>query len=195
VTGTAEPYHRVVLDANVFFIAPVRDFLLTGAWELRLIEVCWSAAILAEVERNWARVTGTERAAERWQRLASALQRAFPDALVPSVTMPVVSGYPGVSAEDWHVVETALVAQATGIVTFNRRHFPVRSLATLGLQPWSPDGLFLDLYRRDAENVLATLSRQGTYFRRPRSLQGTLIALAPRCPRFVAAIRASSNLG
>ena len=194
MTAIGEAIHRIVIDANLFFLPPVRDFFLTGARESRLIEVRWSEEILAEVERNWTRVTGEDRAVERWLRLSAALERAFPDALVPTAMLPL-AGYPGVDPADWHVVGTAMAAQATGIVTINRRHFPARYLAALGLQVWSPDELCLDLYQHAAERVLVTLVRQSAYLQRPRSLADTLAVLAPQCPRFIVLLRADLNLG
>lgn len=190
-----EPDHRVVLDANLFFHPTVRDILLVRAREARLIEVCWSPAILAEVERNWARVTGAERATERWQRLLSALRPAFPAALVSDTPSPPAAGSPGVPPEDWHVIGTALAARPTGIVTLNRRPFPARTLERLGLRVWSPDTLCLDLYECAGERMVATLISQGARLHRPRSLSDTLAVLASQCPRFVARVRADRRPG
>ena len=184
------PPLRVVIDANVYFVPPVRDFFLNAGWlaGAQLLEIGWSDTLLAEVERNWARVTGTDRSAERWQRFATRFREAFaPGQGEAAGPLP-----PGtrVAPEDQLVVGLALALRARGIVTLNLRHFPPGALAALGLRVWHPDAFCNELFALDPDAVLAILRHQGATLRRPRSLTATLDALSRTCPRFVSEVRA-----
>ena len=183
---------RIVIDANLFFVPPVRDVLLTAGWleGTRLIEVVWSEALLAEVARNWSRVTGPERAEERWGHFEGRFRSEFATGLVESLAPLPPGGR--IAPEDRHVVALALAARAQGIVTLNLRDFPTRELAALGLQVWHPDALCRELHVLDPTAMLAVLNYQGAALRRPRSLAATLDALAKVCPRFVEQVRADA---
>lgn len=187
--GSSATPLRVVVDANVYFIPPVRDFLLNAGWLTgsRLLEIIWSEAILAEVERNWARVTGITRSEERWQRFATRFREVFA-AGRGEATIPL-RAESGVAPEDRHVVGLALAMRADGVVTLNLRDFPPRELATLGQRVWHPDALCRELHQRNPSAVLAILRHQGTSLRSPRSLAATLDVLSATCPRFVEQVR------
>lgn len=186
------PPLRVVVDANVYFVPPVRDFLLNAGWLAgeRLIEIGWSDAILAEVERNWTRVTGVARSEERWRRFATRFREAFVTGR-GEATVPLRADT-RVAAEDRHVASLALATRADGIVTLNLRDFPRRELATMGLRVWHPDALCRELHALDPSAVLTILRYQGTTLRSPRSLDATLDALSAICPRFVEQVRAGA---
>ena len=186
--GRSVPPLPVVVDANVYFVPPVRDFLLNAGWlrGARLLEIRWSDALLAEVERNWARVTGGARAEERWRRFVTRFREAFA-AGHGAATVALPAGT-RVAPEDRHVVGLALATRAGGIVTLNLRDFPRGELATLGLQVWHPDALCCELHARNPSAVLTILRHQGTALRSPRSLAETLAVLSASCPRFVAQV-------
>src|SRR3954471_10653790 len=107
---------RLALDANVLLQAAMRDTILRLA-EARMLSVFWSESILAEVERNFPRVSGEGDAARRYAVLFNALRRNFSAALVAC----------------------AVAAAATIIVTYNTRHFPDRGLNPHGIRAWHPD--------------------------------------------------------
>lgn len=182
MTGSAPaPVWIVTLDANVLLQAPMRDILLRLA-EAGLLGVFWSEAILAEVERNFATVTGGLRAQERWERLSGALARAFPDATMHDarrlvVTMPI-------DAHDRHVLACAVAAAASIIVTYNTRHFPAHLLVPYGVRAWHPDTLLSDILAQRPDELRAILSAQGAELHPPRSLEQVVARLARDAPRF-----------
>ena len=189
-TPPAPERPRIVVDANLFFVPPVRDVLLTAGWldGARLIEVVWSEALLAEVARNWSRVTGPERAAERWGHFEGRFRSEFATGLVETLAPLPPGGR--IAPEDRHIVALALAAGAQGIVTLNLRDFPVRDLARLGLRVWHPDALCCELHALDPAAILAVLTFQGATLRPPRSLAATLDVLSRTCPGFVEQVRA-----
>ena len=67
---------RAVLDAK-----PIRDTILWLA-QARVIAVHWTRDILAEVERNFAAVTGGTDAKRRYEYLRATLHEFFPYATV-----------------------------------------------------------------------------------------------------------------
>lgn len=179
---------RIVVDANIFFVLPVREILFYGASRPDpLVTILWSDTILAEVERNWSRVTGVQDAEARWRRFEERFRLVFAAGRVTtSVVLPASSR---IAVEDRHVVGTALAGGATGIVTFNLRDFPRSELATLGLQCWHPDQLLLALLATQPSRLLATLHMQGQGLRSPRTVQDSLTILRATCPRFAAQAR------
>jgi hypothetical protein len=188
-TAPAAERPRVVIDANLFFVPPVRDFLLTAGWlaEARLLDVAWSDALLAEVERNWARVTGPERAEERWHRFEGRFRSEFAAGRVATLAPLPAGGR--ITPEDRHIVALAVAAGATGIITLNLRHFPAGALAPLGLRAWHPDAFCQTLYATAPQAVEAILAYQGSILRPPRPFDVTLRALAGCCPGFAARVR------
>lgn len=185
----AEPFPwRVIIDANVFFAPPVRDLLLEcGVRADPFLTILWSDAILDEVARNWARVTGPRDAAARWRRLEDRFRAVF---AAGRITATATLG-PGsrVALEDRHVAESALAGRADGIVTFNLRDFPAGDLAAVGLRLWHPDALLCALFARDAARLLETLEAQGAALNIPRALPSAVAVLARTCPRFAALAR------
>jgi predicted nucleic acid-binding protein len=155
---------KVVLDANVLYPFSLRDTLLRLA-ERELYVPIWSERILAEVSRN---LVGDGRAdIDTAARLRAAMRSAFPEALVDAAaiaaTEPGMTNDPG----DRHVLATAVVAGAEGIVTHNSRDFPAVALAPFGKQQISPDDFLCTLLDIDAPVVAAAIVEQAADLRRP----------------------------
>lgn len=179
---------RIVVDANVFFVLPVREILFYGASRPDpLVTILWPDAILAEVARNWSRVTGRQNAEARWQSFETRFRNVFASGRI--TTSAALAATSRIAVEDRHVASTALAGEAAGIVTFNTRDFPRAEMATLGLRCWHPDQLFCDLLTRRPAELLATIRVQEQTLRIPRSTADSLAILNTTCPRFVAQAR------
>src|SRR3954471_1913410 len=113
---------RAVLDANILLQAPIRDTILRLAQAGALL-VLWTDEIMAEVERNFAAVSGTNDARRRFARLRKALAESFPAATVTDYEhwVPSLS----IASHDRHVLACAIQARAEVIVTYNLRDFPL----------------------------------------------------------------------
>lgn len=180
------PVWNVILDANVLLQAPMRDTLLRLA-EINVLGVFWSEAILAEVARNFAAVTGATNASERWARLVVAMQGAFPGATVQGY-QALLPALP-IAAHDRHVLASAIVASASIIVSYNARHFPAHLLAPYGVRAWHPDTLLTDLLQHRPAEVRNVLLAQGQGLNPSRTLTQMLDRLAQDAPRFAARAR------
>jgi predicted nucleic acid-binding protein len=143
------PFDRftVVLDACTLFPMLARDILLTLASH-EFFSPKWSPRIRDEWVRNLtARLAekGGANAAAQVERISVAVDRAFPDALV-DVAFADSKALGPVSAEDRHVVATAIAAQADAIVTFNTADFaPEHLLQALQIEVKHPDDFVMDL--------------------------------------------------
>jgi predicted nucleic acid-binding protein len=155
---------KVVLDANVLYPFSLRDTLLRLA-ERGLYVLAWSERILDEVSRNLVEDGRADEATAA--RLQAAMRAAFPEALVDAdavaATEPAMTNDPG----DRHVLATAVVAGAEGIVTFNARHFPAAALAPFGKQQIDPDDFLCTLLDTDGPSVADTIVEQAADLRRP----------------------------
>jgi predicted nucleic acid-binding protein len=155
---------KVVLDANVLYPFSLRDTLLRLA-ERELYVLAWSERILDEVSRNLIEDRRADEATAA--RLQAAMRSAFPEALndarAIAATEPAMTNDPG----DRHVLATAVVAGAEGIVTFNARHFPAAALAPFGKQQIDPDDFLCTLLDIDGPSVTDTIVEQAADLRRP----------------------------
>jgi predicted nucleic acid-binding protein len=182
----AGPLIRAVLDANVLYPFTLRDTLLRAA-AAGLFRVHWSEQILEETTRNLVGdgiVTG-----DQATRLRSAMERAFPEALV--------SGYEGLVPEmrndekDRHVAAAARVVGAQVIVTGNLADF--RQLPR-GIQAQHPDGFLCRLLELNPGVLSGVVREQAAELRRPpRTLDEVLRALGKVVPTFV--VRLAARLG
>lgn len=126
---------RVVLDTNVLYGQFSRYLLLSLSLQGVLLPF-WSPAILDELTEVLLR-HGFDPEAVAYQRLK--LEADWPEALV---TAPLPSA-PGdlklPDPDDWPVIATAIVAQASAIVTWNLHDFPDAVLGPYGLVARTPD--------------------------------------------------------
>jgi hypothetical protein len=147
--------HIAVLDANVLFRSSLRDFLLSIA-EAGTFLPAWSDVIHDEWMRNRIRVFG-----DPIHQLASARDRmdeAFPGSNMPAdpevlmavERMCISDG----ERKDAHVIATAIVAEATTIVTFNRIDFAPVILDQYGLQAEHPEAFCERLFALDRDAIL-----------------------------------------
>lgn len=148
----------VVLDACTIFPMLPRDVLLTLATH-GFFSPKWSPVIRAEWTRNLAarlrQRSNDADAQKRVDRIAAAMNTAFPDAEVitelaePDILEPV-------HAKDRHVVVTAIETQADAIVTFNITDFAAAHLKEhLQIEVIHPDDFIMDLVDLNEKRAVA----------------------------------------
>jgi predicted nucleic acid-binding protein len=137
----------VVLDACTLFPMLVRDVLLTLAGH-EFFNPKWSAIIRAEWMRNLSQRLGEPSGGKtvmRVQRIAAAMDAAFPDAAIEFECAQAAILEP-VHVKDRHVVATAMAVQADAIVTFNIADFAAAHLKEhLQIEVIHPDDFVMDL--------------------------------------------------
>lgn len=135
------PIRIVLADANVLYSRVLRDYLLY-AGAAGVLEIRWSAAILAEVVEHLAKnIAGFDAAAG--SRLITAMNDAFPAAEVEpnDGTAAVIAGLPLPDEDDRHVLAAAVAVNADVLCTDNLKDFPTDVMAAVGIQLMAPDAL------------------------------------------------------
>lgn len=128
-----------VLDSCIIFGMPLCDTLLRAA-EQNLYQVVLSQTILADATRNM--VVKGKLKPEREEYDRQQIYKAFPDRFfqAPAQLTESMTNAPS----DRHVAATAIVSNASYIVTFNLKDFPNPALADYDIEAIHPDR-FLEL--------------------------------------------------
>ena len=181
--------YRVVLDACVLIPMPLADTLLRMAEHPRLYLPKWSQGILDEVSRNLA--SKWNMPAETVERREIALHTHFPEAFVEGFEplLELMTNDPG----DRHVLAAAVRCNAELIVTFNRRHFPPKSLEQWQMEVQGPSTFLRGLYDLETGLFLQKLHAQAETIGVP--LPRLLSALAKSVPRFVEYLCEETGMG
>ncbi len=150
---------RVVPDANVLYPFTLRDTLLRAA-AAGFIQAFWSSQILDEVTRNL--VGNGVMDVGRAERLRSAMERAFPEALVTG--HETLAGAMNDADEDRHVAAAAVQVGAQVIVTRNLKHF---TNLPEGIEAQSPDHFLCKHLDLDPAGMIVLLRDQAGALKRP----------------------------
>lgn len=167
-----------VLDANVLYPAPVRDYLLHLA-EQSLYFPKWTDDIHDEWIRNLIR----QRKDISIQSLLSAknaMTDAFPDAniihykhKIRDLDLP--------DREDRHVLAAAIIANAQDIVTFNVRDFPAEKIERFGIRSTHPDIFIVELIQQHQQKCFDALKTQSSRLKHPPKGINDVLSILKKC--------------
>jgi hypothetical protein len=117
------------------------------------------------------------RRAERVDRIAAAMDAAFPDAeLVTELAEPAILEL--VNAKDRHVVVTAIATRAEAIITFNITDFAAAHLKEhLQIEVIHPDDFIMDLVDLNEKRAVAAFRELRARKKNPPWKTGELIQL------------------
>ena len=183
-----------VLDANVLYPAPLRDFLMRIALS-DLIHARWSAAIHEEWIRN-VLVVRPDLSRSQLERTRTLMDSHVRDALVEGYESLILQlDLP--DPNDRHVLAAAIHAQAGVIVTFNLRDFPAASLTPYGITAQHPDAFLLELIELDPTRVCAAAAAQRQSLHNPPKSQEEFLDIMRQqgIPRTVMRLREVCNNG
>jgi len=176
----------VVLDANVLFLASLRDTLLRAV-EMRLFGLRLSQQIWDETIRNLAmeRLTPAQTARlDSGMRIFLTRRNAFVtgyEPLIPTLTN---------DEKDRHVLAAAIVAGAQIIVTFNLKDFPNSSLSPHEVVALHPDVFLTRLHALYPDELDRIVREQAAALKKPPRTAGQLLdTLAQHTPGFVRLVR------
>lgn len=172
------------LDTCVLYPAALTDLLLRIA-EHEVYRPHWSPDVVAELQRNLAKVVAEEAA----RRRIDAMCRAFPEASVTGYES-LVDGMT-CDPKDRHVLAAATHSGCQVIVTANIKDFPAESLTPYDMTVVTPDDFLLDQLDLYPGAVRSALIGQCQDTRRPQLTRSTLFSSLERAgvPRFVAEAR------
>ena len=178
-----------LLDANVLYPAPLRDYLLCLA-ELDLYKPKWTYQIHDEWIRNLL-LNRPELKKETLERTKSAMDSAFPDANVENYEDLIV-GIRLPDLDDRHVLASAIKGKADVIVTSNLKDFPKDSLSIYDIEAQSPDEFVSNLIGLDKKKCLKALGNQVKSLKNPPRTKEEVLDTLSNCgiPNSVALLRA-----
>lgn len=148
-----------MLDANVLFPSSLRDLLLRCA-EAEFYVPIWTERILNEAVRSTLEEGRMNEGGA--SRLLAALRRAFPEAMIGPDGVDLIEDRMQNAEEDRHVLATAVVSGAEGIVTANLRHFPDAALAPFYKQAIHPDAFLCLAIERHGAAVFRIVEQQAS---------------------------------
>lgn len=154
----------VVLDANVLYPAPLRDFLLSLAFR-QLFMPKWSDIIQYEWTSNLL-LNRTDLTENQLNRTVKLMNTAFPEAnvedfehLTNELELP--------DENDRHVLAVAIASKSNIIITQNLKDFPDTYLHTFQIEALSPDDFILNLIKEQQELVLLALKDMQNRLKNP----------------------------
>jgi len=155
---------RALLDANVLYPAPLRDYLLSLA-AVEVFQPKWTQQIHDEWIRNLL-MNRKDLTRTQLTKTQQAMDAAFPDA--------DVTGYSGSidkldlpDVDDRHVLAAAIHGDARTIVTMNLKDFPTARLRTFDIVAQHPDAFVTNLIQLEPESCLTALRNQVSRLRNP----------------------------
>ena len=168
----------VILDANVLYPAPLRDFLLQLA-NLELYRPKWTEQIQEEWIRNLL-LKRNDLQRTSLEKTRDAMNAAFPDSnifnyeeTISSLSLPDIN--------DRHILAAAIKVNADVIVTFNLKDFPPAYLKSFGIEVQHPDQFIVDLIKIDMRKCLLALNNQVQSLKNPPKSKEDVLDALVRC--------------
>jgi predicted nucleic acid-binding protein len=167
-----------VLDANVLYPAPLRDFLLRLA-QIGLFIPKWSGQIHDEWTRNLLS-NRPDLTASQLNKTKQAMDTAFPDANVTGFKK-LISGLNLPDKDDRHVLAAAIKCEANTIITFNKKDFPLRSTYLYDIEIINPDEFISQLLEINLPQVVQAFLNQVEALRKPPQTAEQLLSTLEKC--------------
>ena len=170
--------YSAILDANVLYPAPLRDFLLSIA-DLNLFKPRWTAQIHEEWTRNLL-IKRPDLNIEQLRKTVKAMNDAFPAAniekyetLIDSLSLP--------DPNDRHILAAGIRSKADVIVTFNLKDFPSARLKEFDIDALRPDEFIKNLMEINMGLVINAFHNQVRRLRNPIKTKEQVIKSLEKC--------------
>lgn len=168
----------VILDANVLYPAPLRDYLLHLA-NLELYSPKWTKQIQEEWIKNLL-LKRTDLKRENLIKTQEAMDSAFPDSniynyeeIINSLSLP--------DPNDRHILAAAIKINADIIVTFNLKDFPSGYIIHYGMKVQHPDEFITNLIKMDKPKSLQALKNQTKNLKNPPKSINEVLQILENC--------------
>lgn len=153
-----------VLDANVLYPAPLRDYLLHLA-ALRLYNPVWTEQIHEEWITNLLQNRPDLKRSDL-DKTRQAMNNAFPGACVKGYRK-YMSEIVLPDPDDKHVLAAAIASKAALLITNNLKDFPSSALAAYHINALSADNFVLQLITTDKISAVTALANQVKFLKNP----------------------------
>lgn len=161
-----------LLDANVLYPAPLRDYMLNLA-SMDLYKPKWTS----EIQKEWIvnlLEHRTDLKKEQLDKTRAAMDAAFPDANITNYE-ELIEGLSLPDKNDNHVLAAAIKAKADVIITFNLKDFPAKYLGRYDIEPQHPDVFIENLIHLDAELSMKALDNQVKRLKNPPKTKSQIL--------------------
>lgn len=166
---------RAVLDADIIYSRVLHELMGRAAAQLRLLDLVWSAELLAEAQRSLVEKKGLPPdAARRW---VDYLRWSFPAGRVDIEGTPVPDlGSLTSDPADLHVCALAVAARADYLFTHDRGYLR-DGLSRYGVQVIAPDAFLADAFDSNTPRMLRRLELQASTWEGGRPIGQLLDAI------------------
>ncbi len=167
-----------LLDANVLYPAPLRDFLLNLA-DLDLYKPRWTE----EIQNEWIDnllVKRIDLVRDKLEHTKDAMNSAFPDSNVINY-QELIAGLSLKDDDDRHVLAAAIRGKADAIITFNLKDFPEAYLKTFDIEILHPDKFVSSIINLNRNKVVEALNNQIESLRNPPKTKKEVLEILKTC--------------
>ncbi|MEO6963732.1 MAG: PIN domain-containing protein [Puia sp.] len=167
-----------VLDANVLYPAPIRDYLLRLAG-LELYKPKWTK----EIQDEWIRNLVIDRPDLKRENLVitqDAMNSAFSDANITGY-QELIHGLSLPDEKDRHILAAAIRGNADVIVTFNLKDFPTDYVNTYDTEVQHPDEFISNLINLDSGKSESALQNLIRSLRNPPKTRDEVLQTLLKC--------------
>lgn len=163
-----------LLDANVLYPAPLRDYLLRLAAEGLYIPK-WSD----EIQEEWMfhlLKNRTDLKRINLEKTKELMNLAFPDSNVSGYSK-LISKLKLPDKNDRHILATAIISSASFIITFNTKDFPFTVVENYGIKVIEPNEFIQLLNNIDTKRVRNAFDSQLKSLKNPPVSKDRLIRI------------------
>jgi predicted nucleic acid-binding protein len=167
-----------VLDANILYPAPLRDFMLRLA-EAELYIPKWSD----EIHDEWTRNVLIDRPDLKPAQLARTRQfmdQAFEEANVKGYKS-LIEGLTLPDKDDRHVLAVGIKSEAGIIITFNKKDFPAKSVKPFSINIQDPDEFVGHLLQSNLPKVLEAFYKLVNALKNPPQTHDQVLDTLEKC--------------
>lgn len=167
-----------LLDANVLYPAPLRDFLLHLA-AVGLFKPKWTHFIHDEWMENLIQKR-PDLKRRNLEKTRLAMEKAFPEAAISGYEN-LIEGLILPDPNDRHVLAAAIFGKTELIITFNTKDFPNPYLNEFGIKAQLPDHFIEILIGIDKELCIQALDNQVASLKNPPKTKQEVLYYLQKC--------------
>jgi predicted nucleic acid-binding protein len=163
-----------LLDANVLYPAPLRDFLLNLA-AIETFQPKWNSTIQQEWKYNLLK-NRPDLKEKQLNRTIQLMESAFPSATT-KIQLETLNEIEIPDENDKHVLSSAIISKSNYIVTWNIKDFPKSILHQFSIAAIKPDKFIDVLIKNDKEKVNTAFTNQIYSLKNPKISKDQLIQI------------------
>jgi hypothetical protein len=167
-----------LLDANVLYPAPVRDYLLHLA-NLDLYKPKWTK----EIQEEWINNLLLKREDLKrgnLEKTRDAMDTAFPDSNIINYE-EIIGSFALPDPKDRHILAAGIRGSVDVIVTFNLKDFPIHYIKSYDIEVQHPDQFITHLIGLDKVKALAALHNQIQNLKNPPKTKRDVLKSLEKC--------------